>query len=62
MKKEQHDLSIRCFFPGKDNYTQHNQTMPLSDIPKWMEAYRFTHPNLTAISVKVWFKKEGDKG
>lgn len=31
-------LSIRCYYPGKGNYTHHMQTLPLKDIGKWVEA------------------------
>lgn len=57
MKKE-YQMSIRCFFPGIDNKTQHYQVMPLKDISKWIEAYQFTHPNCESITVKVWLKDE----
>ena len=52
-------LSMRCHYRnGTDesaHYTQHHQDLPLRDIPKWIEAYRFTHPECTSISAKVWF-------
>lgn len=49
-----YDISFRCYFP--DNGTcNHFQAMPLSDIPKWIECYCFTHPTCISISVKVWF-------
>lgn len=51
--KKQYDLSFRCFY-GPENSTTHRQTMPLKDIPKWLEAYIFTHPNVESITVKVW--------
>lgn len=35
--------------------------MPLTDIKKWVEAYRFTHPNVQSISIKIWFD-EGVEG
>ena len=62
MKRTYH-TSIRCYFPGeKSNYTQHHQKMHLKDIPKWIEAYAFTHPNVEAISLKVWPRdKEEDE-
>lgn len=53
MKKAVFDLSIRCHYPNGDQ-TQHRQAMKLADIPKWIEAYKFTHPNCTSISVKIW--------
>lgn len=52
-------LSIRCYFPGERNYTHHIQSMPLKDIPKWVEAYKFTHPTAESIIVKICLKEEG---
>lgn len=57
MKKE-YQMSIRCYFKGSDNKTQHYPTMPLKDIAKWIEAYQFTHPGVESITVKVWCKDE----
>ena len=47
-------LSIRCYFSGFQNYTHHMQEMRLKDIEKWVEAYRFTHPKVESITVKVY--------
>lgn len=49
-----YDISFRCYFPD-NGVSNHFQAMPLLDIPKWLECYRFTHPNCISISVKVWF-------
>ncbi len=51
------NCSFRCFFEneGEKKYVTHYQPMPLADVPRWIEAYRFTHPNVAAISAKVWF-------
>ena len=54
MKKTVFDLSIRCYYEN-GNHTEHRQMMKLSDIPKWIEAYKFTHPECKAITVKRWF-------
>lgn len=54
MKAKSYRMSIRCYFPGEGNYTQHYPEMPLKDIAKWVEAYRFTHPQADAITVKIW--------
>ena len=59
MTKE-YRLSIRCYFPGTGNYTHHMQDMPLKDIPKWVEAYKFTHPKLESITVKIYMNKEAE--
>lgn len=56
MGKRKYHISFRCFFP--DGRTQHHQTMTLSDIPKWLEAYTFTHPNVQSISVRFWPQDE----
>lgn len=55
---KEYNVSFRCYFPGADNKTQHYMTMPLKDIAKWIEAYRFTHPTLQSITVKVWMQKD----
>lgn len=62
MKAKDYRMSIRCYFSGDDNYTQHYPVMPLKDIAKWIEAYRFTHPTAQAITVKVWLdnRERGD--
>ena len=53
---KEYQMSIRCYFAGIGNKTQHYQTMPLKDIPKWVEAYRFTHPSVESFTVKIWCK------
>lgn len=52
--------SFRCFFGG-GRYNQHNQLLRLEEIPRWLDAYMFTHPGVESISVKIWPKdiKEG---
>lgn len=59
--KRTYDISFRCYYRGAGNYTTHRQVMPLKNIPKWIEAYTFTHPNVESISVKIWFD-EGVEG
>lgn len=58
MKSKDYQMSIRCHFPGKGNKTQHYPVMPLRDIAKWVEAYRFTHPTAEAITIKIWLHDE----
>lgn len=58
MKAEEYDLSIRCYY-GPMNYTQHRQRQKLADIPKWIKAYQFKHPNVKSITVKIWLDNEG---
>ena len=54
-------ISFRCFYHDSEP-TNHRQTLPLSDIPRWIEAYQFTHPACTAISIKVWLGDDNQKG
>lgn len=53
-RMKQYAMSIRCYFQGKDNYTQHYPMLPLIDIQKWIECYEFTHPNVESVTVKIW--------
>lgn len=57
---EKYEVSFHCYFPGTGNITRHRQTMPLKDIKKWVEAYRYTHPMVQSITVKIWFTKEAE--
>lgn len=55
------NCSFRCFYDGDEGavrFTTHYQSLPLEDIPRWLEAYHFTHPACTSISCKVWFAEE----
>lgn len=55
---EKYNVSFRCFFDndGDPHFTTHYiPQFPVKDIPKWIAAYRFTHPNCTSVSCKVWF-------
>lgn len=49
-----YDVSFRCFYEN-GCATNHVQLMPLADIPRWIDSYKFTHPACVSISVKVWF-------
>lgn len=60
-KRTKYDMSIRCHF-GKNNYTQHHQWLALEDVKKWVEAYRFTHPNVESFSIKIWVRERPTKG
>lgn len=55
------NICFRCYFPG-GHYTEHRQELPLEGIPVWLEAYKYTHPNVVSISVKVWFHEGGVNG
>ena len=58
--KREYSVSFFCYFPNTGDITKHYQTMPLRDIPKWIEAYQFTHPTVESITAKVWMDKEGN--
>ena len=53
--KRKYHIRFRCFF-GRNagNYVDHNMTIPLSDVPKWLEAHHFTHPGVQSITMKYW--------
>lgn len=53
--KKAYHIRFRCHF-GKNpkNYVDHDAVMPLGDVPKWLEAYHFTHPNVQSVSMKYW--------
>ena len=48
------DVSFRCGY-SDNTCTNHYQSFPLSDIPKWIDVYKFTHPLCKWVSVKIWF-------
>ena len=55
---EKYNVSFRCFFDndGDPHFTTHYiPQFNIREIPKWISAYRFTHPNCTALTCKVWF-------
>ena len=55
---DKYNVSFRCFFDNEDgvHFTTHYIPLfPLQDIPRWVDSYKFTHPNCTSISCKVWF-------
>ena len=54
MKNAVFNISIRCHYPN-GNQTEHRQDLKLSDIPKWIDAYKFTHPDCKSVSFKIWF-------
>lgn len=55
---EKYNVSFRCFFDndGDPHYTTHYcPAFPIADIPRWLDAYSFTHPNCTSVTAKIWF-------
>ena len=59
-EQETYNFSFRCYFPSDDGvrYSTHYQRLALSDLPRWLDAYRFTHPNCLSISSKIWFTEQ----
>lgn len=59
-----YNVCFRCFYLG-GNYTEHRQELLLSEIPRWLDSYKFTHPECVSISFKIWWtdniieKKDG---
>lgn len=49
--KAEYTASFYCYFG--EIPVRHYQKIKLSDIPAWINAYQFTHPDVTSISVKV---------
>lgn len=47
-------ISFFCYYPDSDQPCKKVQVLKLADIPKWIDAYKFTHPACQAITVKVW--------
>lgn len=52
---ELHTMSIRCYF-ADGGKTQHYPELKITDVPNWVKAYWYTHPNLESITVKIWTK------
>ena len=55
-KEKLYNLSIRCYY--KENWTNHRQTMKLSEIKKWIDAYIYTHPQVESFSIRVYINEE----
>ena len=49
-------VSFFCYY--EENLIKHFQKIKLSDIPLWVKAYSFTHPNVKSISAKIWLDNE----
>lgn len=52
-------VSFRCFYRG-NCASHHVQDLRLSEIPKWIECYKFTHPACLYITVMVRFSPKVD--
>jgi len=44
-------VSFFCYYDG--NCTRHYRTLRMSEIPKWIAAYEYTHPNVKAITAMI---------
>lgn len=53
-------VSFRCYYPN-GNKANHYQDLKLSEIPRWIDSYRFTHPLCNSITCKVNFSNNEDK-
>ena len=54
---EKYNMSFRCYFDNDEGprFTTHYvPQFAVAEIPKWIECYLFTHPNVLSISCKVW--------
>lgn len=51
-----YDVSIRTYYGTDSN--NHRRCLKLSEIKKWIEAYVYTHPDVSSISIKIWLKDE----
>lgn len=47
-------VSFFCNYPD-GGISKHTQDLMLSEIGRWVDSYKFTHPNCNSISIKVWF-------
>ena len=56
---ETYNFSFRCYFPSAEGprFSTHYQALPLCDVPRCLDAYRFTHPTCISITMKVWFSE-----
>lgn len=46
-------VNFRCYYDC--NCCDHYREMLIENIPRWIDSYKFTHPECTSITVKVWF-------
>lgn len=49
-------IKFQCFYPN-GNKCDHWQDLTITQIPRWVDSYKFTHPDCIAISVHVNFEK-----
>lgn len=54
-KSRLYNMTIRCYY-GEQNYSMHRQELKLTEIEKWIEAYKFTHPHVKSFSVQITIK------
>ena len=51
--KKIYSVSIRTYYPN-GNRCDHHAEIEQKEIAKWIECYKFTHPDCTSITVKIW--------
>ena len=49
------EICFFCYYPNDPEKTIHKQQLRLCDIGRWIDSYKFTHPNCLSISAKIWF-------
>lgn len=54
MENNIYHVNFRCNYPN-GNRNDHRRVMDIADIPRWVDAYKFTHPDCISITVKIWF-------
>lgn len=54
-KEVLYKISVRCYY--ENSFTTHKQIMKLSEIAKWIEAYKFTHPEVKEFSIRVFINE-----
>ena len=55
MKDQKFLISFYCYYPESQTPCKKEQEIKLSDIPRWIDSYKFTHPNCKSIAIKIWF-------
>lgn len=54
------NMNFRCYFPN-GNKNDHRRTLKVEEIPRWIDSYKFTHPDCCSITVKLWFENEKEQ-
>lgn len=64
MYDDKYNVSFRCFYgdPIPHYNTHYAPAFSIADIPRWIDSYKFTHPNCESVSCKIWFVDKGAQG